>query len=169
MNNEALFEELESQFTQNQGCQRSNLLLANSNRIVIRTAGVEVSLVAAILGEDFVVGLCEKRASWMCFGKQRISLLRFEEVADSQLPKLRFRSTTFCDFILELKPPFFAEIKVVGEVSFVAAVTGAEQGLVFFKLPGLHEPQSAVGRDQIDWLLAIEPQDSVALEEWSNR
>lgn len=169
MNPETFFEELESQFVDDNLCHGLRKHIAGCNRLSIRVCGTESSLVAPILGHDFVVGFCEKRAAWMCLGKNKVSLLRFNADAGSQLPKLRIRTTLFSDFIVELKPPFAAEIKPSGDPSFVAAVTGADHGLIYFKLPGLNQPHSAVGLEALDWLMLVESQDSSALEEWRDR
>lgn len=169
MNPETLFEELESQFFDHNRCHELRKYVASCNRLSLRVAGNEFSLVAPILGSDFVVGFCEKRASWMCFGKNKVTLVRFVSDADSQLPKLRNRTSSFSDFIDEMKPPFAAELKPAGEPSFVAAVTAADHGLVYFKLPGLHEPLSALGLEVLDWLMLLESKDSSALEEWRDR
>lgn len=169
MNPETFFEELESQFVDDNRCHKLGKHIAGCNRLSLRIASAEFSLVAPILGHDFVVGFCETRAAWMCLGKNKLSLLRFETDADSQLPKLRIRTTSFSDFLGEMAPPFAAEFKPTGETSFVAAVTGADPGLVYFKLSGLHQPLSAVGLENLDWLLLIESQDSVALEDWRDR
>jgi hypothetical protein len=169
MNPETFFEELESQFVDTNHCHKLRKHFAGCNRLSLRVAGNEFSLVAPILGHDFVVGFCEKRAAWMCLGKNKVSLLRFVTDVDSQLPKIRIRTNSFSDFIVELKPPFAAEIKPSGEPSFVAALTGADHGLVYFKLPGLNQPNSAMGLENLDWLMLVESQDSSALEEWRDR
>ena len=169
MNPETFFEELESQFVDDNSCHKLRTRIAACNRLSIRVSGAEFSLVAPILGHDFVVGFCERRAAWMCLGKSKVSLLRFKTDADSQLPKLRIRATSFSEFIGEMTPPFAAEIKPICEPSFVASVTAADQGLVYFKLPGLNQPLSALGLETLDWLLLIESQDSAALEEWRDR
>lgn len=169
MNPETFFEELEAQFVDENHCQELRNHIAKCNRVLFRVSGTEFSLVAPILGQDFVVGFCETRASWMCFGKRKASLVRFVCDAESQLPKLRIRTTLFSDFLGELKPPFAAEIKAAGEHSFVAAVTGTDPGLVYLRLPGLHQPLSALGLESLDWLVLAESQDSAALEEWRDR
>jgi hypothetical protein len=169
MNPETFFEELESQFAVDNRCHGLRKHFAKCNRLSLRVSDAEFSLVAPILGHDFVVGLCEKRAAWMCLGKTKASLLRFFTDADSQLPKLRIRTTSFSDFINEMNPPFAAEIKPTGEPSFVAAVTGADHGLVYLKLPGLHQPLSALGLENLDWLMLAESKDSAALEDWRDR
>jgi hypothetical protein len=169
MNPETFFEELESQFVVDNHCHGLRKHLAGCNGLWCRISGTEFSLVAPILGHDFVVGFCEKRAAWMCLCKTKASLIRFVADADLQLPKLRIRTTSFSDFIVELKPPFAAEIKPTGEPSFVAAVTGADHGLVYFKLPGMHQPLSALGLENLDWLMLAESKDSAALEDWRDR
>jgi hypothetical protein len=169
MNPETFFEELESQFVDDNLCQGLRKLIAGCNRLSLRVCATEFSLVAPILGHDFVVGFCEKRAAWMCLCKNKVSLVRFVADADSQLPKIRIRTSSFSDFISELKPPFAAEIKPSGEPSFVVALTGADHGLVYFKPPGIHQPHSAVGLEALDWLMLVESQDSSALEEWRDR
>ena len=169
MNPETFFEELESQFVDDNFCHGLHKHIAGCNRLSLRACGTEFSFVAPILGHDFVVGFCEKRAAWTCLGKNKVSLVHFATDADSQLPKLRIRTTSFSEFIVEMKPPFAAEIKPTGEPSFVAAVTGAEHGLVYCKLPGLHQPLSALGIENLDWLMLVESQDSASLEEWRNR
>jgi hypothetical protein len=169
MNPETFFEELESQFVDDNRCHGLRKHFAGCNRLWFRVSGTEFSLVAPILGHDFVVGFCEKRAAWMCLGKTKVSLLRLVADADSQLPKLRIRTTSFIDFINEMNPPFAAEIKPTGEPSFVAAVIGAYCGLVYFKLPGLHQPLSALGLETLDWMMLTESQDSSALEAWRDR
>ena len=151
MNPETFFEECESQFVDDNRCHELRKYFASCNRLSLRVCGTEFSLVAPILGSDFVVGFCEKRASWMCLGKNKVTLVRFVADADSQLPKLRIRTTSF------------------SEPSFVAAVTAADRGLFYFKLPGLHEPLSALGLEVLDWLMLLESQDSSALEEWRDR
>lgn len=169
MNPETFFEELESQFVGDNKCHALRKHIAKCNRLLLRFSDGEFSLVAPILGHDFVVGFCEKRATWMCLGKTKASPLRFVIDADSQLPKLRIRTTSFSDFIVELKPPFAAEIKPTGEPSFVAAVIAADHGLVYFKLPGLHQQISASGLENLDWMMLAESQDSAALEDWRDR
>ncbi len=169
MNPETFFEELESQFVESNRCLELQKHIAGCNRIVLRISGSEFSLVAPILGGDFVVGFCEKRAAWMCTGKQKISLMRLFEVADAQLPRLRNRTSSLSVFIGELQPPFAAELKPSGEPAFTAVVTAAEQGLVYFKRPGLHEPHSAIGLESLEWLVLIESHDSTALAEWRDR
>jgi hypothetical protein len=169
MNPEAFFEELESQFVVDSHCHGLRKHFAGCNRLWFRVSGTEFSLVAPILGHDFVVGFCETRAAWMCLGKSKVSLLRFVADADSQLPKLRIRTTSFSDFINEMNPPFAAEIKPTGEPSFVAAVTGADHGLVYFKQLGLRQQLSALGLENLDWLMFAESQDSAALEAWRDR
>ncbi len=169
MNPETFFEELESQFVENNRCLEPQKHIAGCNRILLRISGSEFSLVAPILGGDFVVGFCEKRAAWMCIGKQKLSLMRLVEVADAQLPRLRTRTSSLDDFIVELQPPFAAELKPSGEPAFTAVVTAAELGLVYFKRPGLHEPHSAIGLERLEWLVLIESHDSTALAEWRDR
>ena len=169
MNPETFFEELESQFVDTNHSLKLRKNLAGCNRLSLRVCGTDFSLVAPILGHDFVVGFCEERAAWMCLGKNKVSLVCFVDDADSQLPKLRIRTSSFSDFIIEMKPPFTAELKPAGEPSFVAAVTGADHGLIYFKLPGLNQPHSAVGLEALDWLMLVESQDSSALEEWRDR
>lgn len=169
MNSETFFEELESQFFEDKSCLELPKHFARCNRLSLRVAGNEFSLAAPILGRDFIVGFCETRAAWMCFGKDKVSMLRFVADADSQLPKLRIRSSSLNEFVAELKPPFAGEIKPTGEPTFVAAVTAADHGLVFFKLPGLHQPLSALGLEALDWLMLVESQDATALSEWQRR
>lgn len=169
MNSETFFEELESQLLEDRRCLEWQKHIASSNRLSLRVAGVEFSLVAPILGRDFVVGFCERRTAWMCFGKHKVSLLRFVADADSQLPKLRIRSSSLIEFVGEMKPPFAAELKPTGEPAFITAITAAEQGFIYFKPPGQHEPLSALGLKILDWLIIIESPDANALSEWRNR
>ena len=169
MNPETFFEEFESQFVDDNLCHGLRKNFAGCNRLSLRVFGTEFSLVAPILGNDFVVGFCEERAAWMCLGKNKLSLVAFVADADSQLPKIRIRTTSLSDFIVEMKPPFVAELKRSDEPSFVASVIGADHGLVYFKPAGLHQPLSALGIEILDWLMLVESQDSSAFEEWHDR
>ena len=169
MTQEAFFQDLEAQFAGDSRCFETRRQLALCNRMRITVANQEFRLVAPILGSDFVVGFDTQRSAWMCFGKSKFSFLRFEIDQDEQLPRLRKRTATFENFIGEMNPPFAVEFKSSGVSGFAAALTGAEDGLAFYRTSGDSKPLSAIALASLDWLAIVEAQDAQELSEWRNR
>lgn len=169
MTQEAFFQDLEAQFEIDKRCLETRRRLALCTRLRLTVANQEFRLAAPILGSDFVVGFDGQRSAWMCFGKSKFSFLRFEVDEDPQLPRLRKRAATFENFIGEMNPPFAAEFKPSGLPSFAAALTGAEDGLAFYRASDNSKSLSAIALASLDWLAILEAQDAQELSEWRNR
>jgi hypothetical protein len=169
MTQEAIFQDLEAQFASENRCFEIRRQLALCTRLRLAVASQEFRLAAPILGSDFVVGFDGQRSAWMCFGKSKLSRLRFEVDEDPQLPKLRKRTGAFENFIAEMNPPFAVELKPSGSPSFAAALTGAEAGLAFYRPSSNSKPLSAIALASLDWLAILEAQDAQELSDWRNR
>ena len=169
MTQEALFQDLEAQFASDNRCFETRRQLALCTSLQLTVANLEFQLAAPILGSDFVVGFDGQRSAWMCFGKSKLSRLRFEVDEDPQLPKLRKRTGAFENFIAEMNPPFAVELKPSGSPSFAAALTGAEAGLAFYRPSSNSKPLSAIPLASLDWLAILEAQDPQELSDWRNR
>jgi hypothetical protein len=169
MTQEAFFQDLEAQFARDNRCFETRRQLALCTRLRLTVANQEFRLAAPILGNDFVVGFDGQQSAWMCFGKSKLSQLRFEIDEDPQLPKLRKRTGTFENFIAELNPPFAAEFKPSGLPSFAGALTGADGDLAFYRTSSNSRPLSAIALASLDWLAILEAQDAQELSDWRNR
>jgi hypothetical protein len=169
MTQEAIFQDLEAQFAVDNRCLEFRRQLALCTRLRLTVANQEFRLAAPILGGEFVVGFDGQINAWMCFGKSKLSQLRFEIDEDSQLPRLRKRTGSFENFVSEMNPPFAAEFKPSGSPSFAAALTGAEGGLAFYLTSADSNPLSAIALASLDWLAILEAQDAQELSDWRNR
>lgn len=169
MNLDTLFDDFESQLTEPNTCFVNQALLASCNRVNLRSGDEELSLIAPILGTDFVAGFHEQRASWMCIGTARLSVANFAIDGDSQLPKLRKRSVLLEHFIAEMNPPFAVEFKVSAQPSFCGALTEVANGFAFYRAAQRSLGVNAVSLAALDWLSIVEVKDASDVSEWQNR
>lgn len=164
---EALFEDLEAGFERS--CPLSAMqITANANRLAIVARNqMRFSLVAPILATDFIVGLDEQTADWLCICKSQIAELRFMCDADASLPTIRNRTLKLEQFLNEMAMPASVAIKTSAPGVRLAAIVAASDGLLFVRVGS--EQTVAVAFESIEFLRIIETADKNELQEWRAR
>ena len=70
-----------------------------------------VDLLAPIIGVDFVAGLDNLHADWMCFSNQITANLIPQNLSDNELPLLRQQEINLVDFVKTLERPVRVAVK----------------------------------------------------------
>lgn len=164
---EALFEDLEAGLERN--CQLTAAQLTNNaNRLaVVSISQFRFSLVAPILATDFIVGLDEQTADWLCLQKSQIAEVRFICDTDASLPTIRMRTLKLEQFLSEMPMPISVAIKSDIRGLRQAAIVALSNGLLFIREGS--EQILAIGIDSIQFLRIIETADKNELQEWRAR
>ena len=164
---EALFEDLEAGFERN--CQvTAPQITANANRLaVVSRNQIGFSLVAPILATDFIVGLDEQTADWLCLQKSQIAEVRFICDTDASLPTIRNRNLKLEQFLSEMPVPISVAIKTPSSGLRQCAIIAVSDGLLFIRERS--EQIVAIGTDTIEFLRIIETADKNELQEWRAR
>ena len=170
MNLETLFDDLEAQMAPKTDSRITNLqTLAEVRRVRLRFSSEEqFSLVAPILGDDFVAGFDEQTANWMCAAQTKVARIDFEHDDDPDLPKLRRQSATLVEFLNAMPLPAAA---------FIGMSDGRSQGVVLleatakllFVQPALGAIATAHSLAALRFICLIEVTDRNELQEWSSR
>lgn len=120
MNLDAIMDDIDAQLRlENAEPNRERNALAETRRVLVRQSReLAYSMVAPIIGQDFVSGFDEASANWLCLHSAQIEELRFENDKDLTLPKLRHRSICLADFLQEFPKPTaiqlqFADLRIV--------------------------------------------------------
>jgi hypothetical protein len=173
MNLDALFEDLESQLTDVTQCFENQKQMANCNRFLLQIGNHNVSLIAPIIGKDFVAGYHAQRAAWMCVAMPKVSVLKFACEPDTRLPRLRRRTTALEEFLREMTLPYAVELKPCGQPEFAAVLTAIDEQLLCFKLPahsGAHAKDlQAAAISSLDWVAIVDAKDSSDVASWRKR
>lgn len=108
---DSLFDELEQKFAQ------SSIQWASGvNVLTVQTIDRQfVDLLAPIIGLDFVAGLDQTHADWLCFTNQYIASLKPKYSADEDLPLLRKQDIRLCGFIKTLERPVRVTVKFLNQ------------------------------------------------------
>jgi hypothetical protein len=164
---EALFEDLEASLERS--CPiTANQITAKANHVaVIARNQMRFSLVAPIVGKDFVVGLDEQTADWLCILKSQIAELRFSSDADASLPTTRTRALKLEQFLGDMPMPISVSLKTAQPAVRFAAIVAIGDGLLFLR--ARNEQVVAIGIDSIEFLRIIETADRNELQEWCAR
>ncbi|MEN9713801.1 MAG: hypothetical protein RLZZ164_465 [Actinomycetota bacterium] len=98
---------------------------SQTRRISIRTqTHPSVSLVATVLGHDFVAGIEESSGQWWCIPQRQIvewqSTTPFDRDTDETLPAMRIRDIDLARFVSELDLP--VRLQLDDRVETIAAV-----------------------------------------------
>lgn len=98
---------------------------SQTRRISIRTqTHPSVSLVATVLGNDFVAGIEESSGQWWCIPQRQIvewqSTTPFDRDTDETLPAMRIRDIDLARFVGELDLP--VRLQLDDRVETIAAV-----------------------------------------------
>lgn len=164
---ETLIEDLEAGFERN--CQvTAAQVTANANRLaVVSKHQHRFSLVAPILATDFITGLDEQTADWLCIQKSQIAEVRFICDTDASLPKMRNRDLKLEQFLNEMPKPISVAIKSDELGLRQSAIVAVSDGLLFLR--ERLEQITAIGIDSIQFLRIIETADKNELQEWRAR
>lgn len=164
---ETLIEDLEAGFERN--CQvTAAQLTKNANRLaVVSRNHFRFSLVAPILATDFITGLDEQTADWLCIQKSQIAEVRFICDTDASLPKMRNRDLKLEQFLNEMPKPISVAIKSDELGLRQSAIVAVSDGLLFLR--ERLEQITAIGIDSIQFLRIIETADKNELQEWRAR
>ena len=164
---EALIEDLEAGLERN--CQvNAAQLTNNANRLaVVSTSQIRFSLVAPILATDFIVGLDEQTADWMCIHKSQIAEVRFICDTDASLPAIRMRTLKLEQFLSEMPMPISVAIETTSSGLRQSAIVAVSDGLLFIRERS--EQILAIGINSIQFLRVIETADKNELQEWRAR
>ena len=169
MNLETIFDDLEAQLRPCRPDGDAHLLsIAETRRVSIRLADQTIHhVVAPILATDFVAGFDENSANWFCASFAHIAELRFHEVHDLELPKLRKQAVTLEEFLRALKLPMAIQLKALGCPLQALAVLAVKDSLVFAR--GQRGEVVARSLRSTEFIQIIESSDRNELQEWSNR
>ncbi|MFM6978326.1 MAG: hypothetical protein ACKOWR_06430 [Micrococcales bacterium] len=91
------------------------------NCIKLQTIDLQfVDLLTPIIGVDFVAGLDNQHADWLCFSNQIVANCTPRNLDDSELPLLRQQEITMVDFVKTLNRPVRVAVKFLNltEASF---------------------------------------------------
>lgn len=164
---EALFEDLEASLERSCPITAAQITAKANHLSVIARNQMRFSLVAPILAKDFVVGLDEQTADWLCILKSQIAELRFSSEADASLPTTRTRSLTLEQFLGEMPMPISIALKTVQPAIRFAAIAAVGDGLLFLRTRS--EQVVAIAIDSIEFFRIIETADKNELQEWRAR
>lgn len=110
----------------NSDCTNQALLnfVGDANHITLRTHfHPSVSLVAVLLGDDFIAGINESSGQWWCAKLETVTSLVAQCLNDSSLPSCRFHNGSLTDFLGALPKPILIQ---AGENTFaVETISGA--------------------------------------------
>jgi hypothetical protein len=164
---EALFEDLDASLERS--CPiTANQITAKANHLaVIARNQMRFSLVAPIVAKDFVAGLDEQTADWLCILKSQIAELRFSSDADASLPTTRTRALKLEQFLGDMPMPISVSLKTAQPAVRFAAIVAIGDGLLFLR--ARNEQVVAIGIDSIEFLRIIETADRNELQEWCAR
>lgn len=106
-----LFEELEQKFASQRHRWQENI-----NILTIHTIDQQfVDLLAPIVGLDFVAGLDQTHADWLCFSNSYIACIKIKFSPEKELPMLRRQDINFCEFIKTLERPVRVTAKFLNQ------------------------------------------------------
>ncbi|MBP6043778.1 MAG: hypothetical protein KA500_04635 [Rhodoluna sp.] len=166
---ESLIEDLEAGFERI--CTvTAKQITATANRLTIAaTDQTQFSLVAPILATDFIAGLDEQTADWLCIQKSKISEVRFnfDAANAADLPTLRARELKLEQFLSEMPMPISVAIKTSSPRLRLAAIVAVSDGLLFLR--DRSQLPTAIGLDSVEFLRIIETADKNELQEWLGR
>lgn len=165
MNLDAILDDLEAQLRA-ESLEEGGvpLRLDETTRVVVRQAAeLSFSLVAPILGQDFVSGFDEATASWLIIHTPQTVDLVFEKAPDPDLPKLRRRSIRLADFLLQLELPAAIQFQTTDRQVHSATLIHVEGELLFI------DRARAIGMRTPLNLRLLELTDKNELQEWRAR
>jgi hypothetical protein len=165
MNLEAIMDDIDAQLRlENAEPDRERNVIDEIRRVMVRQSREQVfSLVAPILGHDFVSGFDESTANWLCLQSFQIEDLRFESEADMTLPKLRRRSICLADFLQELPKPTAIQLQLADLRVVNTAFTHVEGEFLFVG------NSRAISLRSLLSLRLLESTDLNELQEWRDR
>lgn len=173
MNLDALFEDLESQLSDVTQCFENQKQMANCNRFVLQFESQNMSLIAPIIGKDFVAGYHAQRGAWICVALSKVSVLKFAIEPDARLPRLRRRTAKLEQFLAEMTLPYAVELKPTGQSEFAAVLTAVDDQFVYFKLSGMTSVNvsdvHAAALSSLDWVAIVDAKDSSDVASWRKR
>ena len=108
---DSLFDELEHKFAQSSAQWEGGV-----NAVTVQTIDRQfVDLLAPIIGADFVAGLDQIHADWLCFANQYIASFKPKHLADEDLPLIRKQDIKLCGFIKTLDRPVRVTVKFLNQ------------------------------------------------------
>ena len=130
--------------------------IGTTTRLRIRThAHPSVSLVAPIIGDDYIAGINEATGHWLCLRTHTIDSLICETEISPDLPKVRYRPISLSLFLREIPMPTKIQIDERTVIAY-AIVDGWIQ--VFDERPRL------ISIDALEQLQIIESPDFALCE-----
>lgn len=126
----------------------------DAKRLNIRThAHPCVSLVAPLIGSDFVAGIDENTGNWVCIGQRQIESL-IAQSSNDDLPAVRSRNVTLAKLLSEVPVP--TRIIADGRSAVVTAFNGG-----WAVLAGRNQ---AIGLQSIELLSLLDAPDAELAE-----
>ena len=141
-----------------------------ANRLTIAASDqTQFSLVAPILATDFISGLDEQTADWLCIQKSKISEVRFnvDTSSGADLPTLRARDLKLEQFLSQMPMPISVAIKTSSPALRQVAIIAVSEGLLFLR--DRSEQVTAIGLHSVEFLRIIETADKNELQDWLGR
>lgn len=165
MNLEAIMDDIDAQLRlENAVPNRELLVLAEARRVLVRQNREQLhSLVAPIIGQDFVSGFDEATANWLCLHSSQIEDLQFDNSSNLTLPKLRQRSICLSDFLHELPKPVAVQLQLADLRVVNSAISLVEGEFLF-----LGDARAIPFRSLLS-LRLLEATDINELQEWRDR
>lgn len=111
---DGFFEDFEARFEAELEASQIPNALDSSNLIrVVPSSEGFVDLVACLLGLDFVAGMALGRNDWQLIRFAAIAELRFSELRDVPIPKVRIIELSVVEFLERLRLPLAIKIRTV--------------------------------------------------------
>lgn len=170
MNLETLIDDLEAQFDADARKRiTTSKAIQDARRLRIWIDDeANFSLVAPILGLDFIAGFDERTADWICLIQCNVSRMQFEASQDLELPKLRRQKVTVEEFITCMPLPAAVVLGNKNGEQIRASAIDANGDLLFLR-PQKAALAEAVSFSSLNWFRLIEFADRCDLQEWSNK
>lgn len=166
---EALFEDLEAGFERNCPVTASQITTAANRLTIAASDQTQFSLVAPILATDFIAGLDEQTADWLCIQKSKIAEVRFnvDTSSGADLPTLRARDLKLEQLLSQMPMPISVAIKTSSPALRQVAIIAVSEGLLFLR--DRSEQVTAIGLHSVEFLRIIETADKNELQDWLGR
>lgn len=117
-----LVDELEASFAQQNFDWKQNI-----NLLTIQTIeGHFVDLLAPIIGLDFVAGLDQQNADWLCYSNACIANLKPRTNPDRELPLLRHQEIRIAQFMSTLELPMRVTVKYLNQSEAAFNIFGVD-------------------------------------------
>jgi hypothetical protein len=170
MNLETVFDDLEAQLACSANSRITSLQkLFEVRRVRLHFGGEQqFSLIAPILGDDFVAGFEEQTGNWMLAAHAHLARIDFDHADDHELPKLRRQSATLSDFLKSMPMPAAASLGLTDGRSQGAVLLEATAKWLFVQ-PASEAVATAHSLESLRFICLLEAIDRSELQEWSAR